>query len=421
MFEAMKKTTRGQGGAHDSPPLESIKGNNNYNIFSLNSKSKACILIFVISLFYMQAFHPLLISIALYTGLGLSTIAVGGSIALRLAFKLEDFKILQATRIKRQNEARTLTASHKSQVWWIEGNRPKQLHPNEAPLQRLPLLESETKASRCLLTELSTADRVLIKGSSNAGKTNLLKHIASDRVISGDVFVIDPHTSPNKWGNCQVIGGGSNYNEVSSTLDSFISEMVSRYQDLAEGIASEESFKPLTIIIDEFMSISGQCKNAKDVIVRLITESRKASFSLFIGTHSDRVESLGLKGQGDIREGLVFVHLYNEGGQRSATIDYGKGEIETIPAPLFYGFSDSSQGTPTTLLKRPTHPNPTSTAPSTQDFEISELRASGLSLGKISLQVYGNKGGMQNNLIREAVERVESYKASKGGNGYGKM
>lgn len=190
----------------------------------------------------------------------------------------------------------------------------------ESPVNLLP---ETTESIPELLPILDNAERVLVKGPSDSGKTTLFKNIA---IRSQNVVVIDPHYAPNTWpSHCRIVGKGRNHQEISLFFDWLSKELDRRYKLRAEG---NENYKPLVIIIDEWMSISTRCDNATAIITEMITESRKTKMRLFIGSHSDQVEALGIRGQGKLREGLLIVRLYFDQftKERSATFDYGKGE-----------------------------------------------------------------------------------------------
>lgn len=194
-------------------------------------------------------------------------------------------------------------------------------HTQRDEILQLPAPEAMPE----LLSILNTAQRVLIVGPSNSGKTTLLQWIASQR--NGAVVVIDTQAYPDKWNKARVIGAGSNHVEVGRALDNLIELMVKRYKEISEGLVREGEHPKLTVIIDEWMAIVYQCQNATDTIMRLLTESRKAAMSIVIGSHSDRVKSLGLDGRGDLRDGFLIVRLWeDEDGTRKATYDYGRGE-----------------------------------------------------------------------------------------------
>lgn len=193
------------------------------------------------------------------------------------------------------------------------------------PGNAVAMLPASVEAAPELLPILDKAQRVLIKAASNTGKTTLLKHIADRR--PGAVLVLDSQSYPGKWPErCRVVGTGSDHAAISVALDGLIELMVKRYKEIGQGLVREGEHPRLTIIIDEWMAIVSECSNASDVIRRLLTESRKAAFSVFIGSHSERVKALGLDGQGDLRDGFLIVRIELENGQRIATYDYGRGE-----------------------------------------------------------------------------------------------
>jgi hypothetical protein len=180
-----------------------------------------------------------------------------------------------------------------------------------------------------LLSMLDRAERVLIKGASDAGKTTLLQHIAQR---SKNVTIIDPHYTPGIWPTDKIIGAGRDYTSIEDFLIGLVDEVNNRYKRRASG---DTSFEPMTVIIDEFNSIKEETKAGGKILGMLIRESRKVGFRLFIGSHSELVKPLGLEGQGDIREGLFIVRLEIDQitKQRRATIDAGNGEQECYIPP----------------------------------------------------------------------------------------
>lgn len=183
-----------------------------------------------------------------------------------------------------------------------------------------------------LLAQLDRAERVLVKGASDAGKTTLLQHVASR---SSGVFIIDPHFAPGIWPvkDNRVIGAARNYPAIDTFLLQLLEEVNSRYARRAKG---EMNFGQITLIIDEFQSIRAECDQAGKILSTLIRESRKVGFRLFIGSHSELVKPLGLEGQGDIRDGLLIVRLEIDQitKQRKVTMDAGHGEQDCYFPPF---------------------------------------------------------------------------------------
>jgi hypothetical protein len=196
------------------------------------------------------------------------------------------------------------------------------------------------------------------------------------------VLVIDPHAAPGKWAGSKVVGIGSNFTEIEATLDNLIELMVRRYREIGQGLVREGEHPRLTIIIDEWMSIAYQCRNSHDVLVRLLTESRKAAFSVIIGSHSERVKSLGLDGKGDLKDGFLFIRLWLEStGERKATFDYGRGQRPCILPGKFAHVVD----TPVVEIEAIAEVKPTE-----EEQKILELKAAGLSNRDVSQAVWGD-------------------------------
>lgn len=243
-----------------------------------------------------------------------------------------------------------------------------------------------------LLPLLDKAERVLVKGPSDSGKTTLFKNIANR---SENVIVVDPHYAPGIWpSHCKIIGKGRNHNEITAFLNWLSSELDKRYKLRAEG---KEDYKPLTVIIDEWMSVSNKCANATQVITEMITESRKSKIRLFIGSHSDQVEALGIRGQGKLREGLLIVRLeYDQvTKERSSTFDYGKGERPClVPSDALILNSKEIEFE----LKIPDM----IIMPDKIETEVVELFKNGMSPTRIAIEKFG-QGGNQKKKVDEIL------------------
>lgn len=189
-----------------------------------------------------------------------------------------------------------------------------------------------------LLTILDTAQCALIVGQRDSGKTTLLLHVISRRLAFSHVLVLDPHTWPGRWPDgCQVIGAERNFAAIGRALRALENLMNQRYKEIGKGLVKEGDHEQVTVVIDEWRAIVHQLgRDAGDIIKTLLAESRKTNIDVFVGTHSERVKALGIEGEGDLKDGFVMVRLsINKATmQRSATVDYGEGEIDVIlPGP----------------------------------------------------------------------------------------
>jgi hypothetical protein len=254
-----------------------------------------------------------------------------------------------------------------------------------------------TLAQVDLLTALDSVQRCLIVGASDSGKTTLLQWLVSRRLHTSKVIVIDPHAYPQKWPNCIVVGTGRNYPEIGNALDALVRLMTKRYEEIGKGIVAEQAHSRITILIDEWRAIVYNVKQASDAIKALLTESRKAAFSVFVATHSDRAKPLGLEGEYDLKDGFAIVRLSVANGQWQATLDTGNGEVP-VALPGTYYIQNPPLLDADEFIKLEPEPTPA-------EILILELYAEGASYNEIARQVYGSTGGKQTQAIKDVIAK----------------
>lgn len=273
-------------------------------------------------------------------------------------------------------------------------HRPSMI--SEAAPQLLPALTQVD-----LLTALDTVQRCLIVGASDSGKTTLLQWLVSRRLQTSKVIVIDPHAYPNKWPGCVVVGTGRNYPEIAKALDALVRLMTKRYEEIGKGIVAEQAHSRITILIDEWRAIVYNVKDASEAIKALLTESRKAAFSVFVATHSDRAKPLGLEGEYDLKDGFAVVRLSIANGQRQATLDMGNGEVPVV-LPGTYPTLNPQVIDAGEVINLEAEPTP-------EEAKILALHAEGASFNEIARQVYGHIGGKQTNQIKEVLAKFNQF------------
>ncbi len=268
-----------------------------------------------------------------------------------------------------------------------------------------------------LLAALDNVQRCLIVGASDSGKTTLLQWLVSRRRQTSKVIVIDPHAYPDKWPGCIVVGTGRNYREIDKALDALVRLMTKRYDEIGKGIVAEQGHSRITILIDEWRAIVYNVKGAGEAIKALLTESRKAAFSVFVASHSERAKPLGLAGEYDLKEGFAIVRLSIANGQRQATLDTGNGEVPgTLPGPFVAGrqpvleANAPSTGYQAEALKTG---NPgdglinLEVEPTPVEAHILHLYEAGENISAIATAVYGSKGGHQNQRVKETLRKYK--------------
>lgn len=244
-----------------------------------------------------------------------------------------------------------------------------------------------------ILAALQRTPRGLIVGASDAGKSTILRWLSEQATRQGNVVVIDPHSAPNKWPEqCTVIGTGSRHDLIELALGRLVDLMVKRYQEIGRGEVEECGHPCVTVIVDEWMAIAEQCSNARPTLIRLLTESRKAAFAIYIGSHSERVRSLGLDGRGDLRQGFEVYHLEidQRTGNRRAWLEVDGNETPlTLPGP--YAPESIAQADDLRPLKMLDVPPDTPLVPESGSVDevVCHMKQDGASMRQITHAVFG--------------------------------
>lgn len=288
--------------------------------------------------------------------------------------------------------------------------------PNGAPM----LMEAQPPTID-ILTALQRTPRALIVGASNTGKSTMLRWLARSASQDGQVIVLDPHSPVDAWPpGCTVIGTGSRHDLIERALDELVHLMIQRYKQIGRGEMPEGSHSRVTIIVDEWMSIAEQTRNAKSTLVRLLTESRKAAFSVYIGSHSDRVRSLGLDGRGDLRRGFEIYHLdiNMHSGERHAWLEVD-GQRTPLALPGAYPAGHGrghvrSNGHDNVRPSQALEPLRTleeigpdgflPPAPGSEAARVCQMYLEGHSLREITEAVWNNHGQFYNDKARRILE-----------------
>lgn len=261
----------------------------------------------------------------------------------------------------------------------------------------VPLIEAPQEHPP-LLGALRNAQRILVIGpSSNCGKTTLLQWLIDQRRQVSQVFVIDPHGEPPKWGDVAGFGAGRDYGAIEEILNSLIFEMTLRYARKARG---ESDFDPLTVVIDEWRAIARNVQGAGDLMGDLLTEARKAAISMVVASHSDDVTTMGMRGQGKLREGFTIcrIHYDQTTDERRFTIDdpAGKGDHRQYQGPGPFQKQANIPDPRTIVLPPPM---------SAQDRQIVQLIMKGLTRYQICDELFEGKRGRNYETIQHVANR----------------
>jgi hypothetical protein len=142
-------------------------------------------------------------------------------------------------------------------------------------------------------------------GSTLGGKSTLVKFLVSH--ASAPSLVLDSHAAPDDWQNMNVIGMGRNYPAIGEEVDRLVKLMDARYAGRGKG---QKQFEPLIVVLDEFPAcVANLPKSFTENIMLLVREARKISIKLIVLSQGSEVKSLGIEGQGSIRECFAMIAI----------------------------------------------------------------------------------------------------------------
>lgn len=177
---------------------------------------------------------------------------------------------------------------------------------------------------------------VLLVGPTQSGKTTALKYLLNQ--TPGEIHILDPHNSPNKWpANCNVHGGARRFQDIQTILEYALTELQNRAEQLEQGTTE---FNPLIIGLDEQPAIVENVPNAPQAFSTISREGIKFNILLYVATQSDREKTLGIAGEGDVRDNFAIIKmnptpLNFKGNSKTATLNIGgKKHKVTIPKTI---------------------------------------------------------------------------------------
>jgi hypothetical protein len=165
-------------------------------------------------------------------------------------------------------------------------------------------------------------------GGSGTGKTSLLLHIAEQRAKLGALIILDSNGKKGKWGNFPVIGLGYDHQAIKDELQRLNEILKTRFKEYAFGNVGEREHPLITIIADEWHIISTEIKEIADLTRPILTQGRKLSIDLIVGSNGATAKSLGLSGEMDLVQNFEAILRLNKiKNERLVAVDFGDGEI----------------------------------------------------------------------------------------------
>jgi hypothetical protein len=314
-------------------------------------------------------------------------------------------------------------------------NQPYQIAGPRVMQQETPLITAGEPVVRPSVLPPLPKGHVLVIGPSQSGKSTTVKVIAAKR--PGRVIALDPHSAGgNDWGHAEVIGTSRNFNAISEYLSFMEEELNRRYQE--RGEYSRDDFEPLTVAVDETPAIVKSLGNKfTDVWATWVREGWKVGLFVAMSSQSDRVRTLGIEGEGDVRENFAFVlYLRDEAVKRFGGLVAGmerpivlrtpqgarpivipQEDLDLVRRPSSDHSNGNDNGRQPFILPAPAYADPDNVTHADK-ARIRYMLREGFSQRAIEKDLYGYNGGKAYTAVKQVKD---GYDAANGSVVWGAM
>lgn len=143
---------------------------------------------------------------------------------------------------------------------------------------------------------------IMLVGETQSGKSTTAYALLYERAKTDKIIIIDPHEQKNDW-PLAAANHGRNYDEIEQLFQIIHREFERRY------MPNEPSGEPITVFIDELPSIVAMKKPLMDLVKQWLREAAKIKIRLVILSQDANVKTLGIDGEGPVRENLMKILL----------------------------------------------------------------------------------------------------------------
>lgn len=310
-----------------------------------------------------------------------------------------------------QNGIYTEPKTEEYRAWqvWTEsrGRRPSAfrdnphlLAPDTTPEQPLDLLSVFTQTLQCYA----------IIGGQQTGKTYQARHIANYWLAQGiQPWVIGPKWDTHEWQGCQKFGGNGDMAAVEKGITVITQEVSRRHADSRP----HKSHPILPVFFDDWTPIVDDVRNARKLILEATTLYASVNIILYFILHSDTADAWGVGKKGAaLKDNFVKLFIqpyYDERGQiiREKTTAYVRFSGETINRPIMLISTPvASLNANALVLETDDYVN-LEVEPTPEEAEVIRLHRENFSVSAIAEEVYGHKGGPQNQRVEKVLRKFD--------------
>jgi len=228
--------------------------------------------------------------------------------------------IASSTIIKEVTQNKALFMLHQGETRYIPA-----LTPEPVMLQAPP--EDVIQQPIDPIAMLVAALHLMVIGFTEGGKTTLIHYLGSLWAKIQCVMVLDYDYANGMWEGCEVYTDPETFSEKLST------EFGRR--NMLRQSGQQTKFEPIRVVIDEY-SAAAKNKQVSSIIELLIRRGRKYNMRVIIGVQDNQVETLGWKGNGELRSNFAYTveaKLDPTTRQRTLTMKPNQGVSTTVLTP----------------------------------------------------------------------------------------
>jgi len=177
--------------------------------------------------------------------------------------------------------------------------------PNPPPSPAPPPTSCVPLPTRSWMKQALAVHHLLVIGETGSGKTTAVRALLP--YLTGMLVIIDPKDHPGKWDMSAVgLDADLEYSRIEQTCQVLLRELKQRQHRLQQGTDVGE---PLTIVCDEFPDVVSECPTAASMFKKVGRIGRELRVRLTALSQSASVKTLGISGEGDVRENYTWLYL----------------------------------------------------------------------------------------------------------------
>ena len=169
---------------------------------------------------------------------------------------------------------------------------------------------------------------LILLGKTGAGKTYLAEQLG--RFLEGRTVVITPKKKPKDFAGMTVVGLPYDFAAIAAEIGKVAQLVKDREAEMNR--TGREDFEPLNVVLDEVPAFVAGCKDEGLDVVKdlkfIIRTARTSKIRLILLAQGSEVRTLGIEGEGSLRDNLTFVRLRGFAEPRAKQLGFSLAAYE---------------------------------------------------------------------------------------------